>query len=157
MRLVVSFGAAALLALGGGAAWAEPATSSTVSSEVPVSGTVLNPCNGESVSWQGTAHFVVHQSVTSNGHDTLSDQVNFQGIQGQGSLGNAYRVANTADFELTTSGESAQREFTTTAAFLFVSQGPAPNFDSHTTYHVSFDAHGGPTATVIRIESSCQG
>ncbi|TMG42253.1 MAG: hypothetical protein E6H90_13985 [Chloroflexi bacterium] len=157
MRLVVSFGAATLLALGGGAAWAAPATSSTVGIEVPVSGTVLNPCNGESVSWQGTAHFVVHQTVTSNGHDTLSGHVNFQGIQGQDSLGNAYRVANTANFELTTSGESAQSEFTTTAAFLFVSQGAAPNFDSHTTYHVSFDANGEPTATVIRIESSCQG
>jgi len=118
MRLVVSFGAATLLALGGGAAWAAPDTSSTVSSEVPVSGTVLNPCNGESVSWQGTAHFVVHQTVTSNGHDTLSGHVNFQGIQGQDSLGNAYRVANTANFELTTSGESAQSEFTTTAAIL---------------------------------------
>ena len=48
-------------------------------------------------------------------------------------------------------------EFTTTAAFLFVSQGAAPNFDSQTTYHVTFDASGEPTATVLRIESSCQG
>ncbi len=157
MRLVVSVGAATLLAIGGGAASAAPDTSSTVSSEVPLSGTVLNPCNGESVSWQGTAHFVVHQTVTSNGYETLSGHVNFQGVQGQGSLGNAYQVPNTANFELTRSGESAQNEFTTTAAFLFVSQGAAPNFDSHTTYHVSFDANGEPTATVIRIESSCQG
>src|SRR5438132_5055173 len=87
MRLVVSFGAATLLALGGGAAWAAPDRSSTVNIEVPVSGTVLNPCNGESVSWQGTAHFVVHQTVTSNGYETLSGHVNFQGLQGQGSLG----------------------------------------------------------------------
>ena len=157
MRLVVSFGAATLLALGGGAAWAAPDTSSTVSSEVPVSGTVLNPCNGESVSWQGTAHFVVHQTVTSNGHETLSGHVNFQDIQGLGSLGSAYRVSNTANFELTTSAGSSQSEFTTTAAFLFVSQGSASNFDSHTTYHVTFDASGEPTATVLRIESNCQG
>src|SRR5438067_4470052 len=157
MRLVASFGAATLLALGGAAAWAAPDTSSTVGSEVPVSGTVLNPCNGESVSWQGTAHFVVHQTVTSNGYEILSGHVNFQGIQGQGSLGNAYRVSNTANFELTTSAGSSQSEFTTTAAFLFVSQGSASNFDSHTTYHVTFDASGEPTATVLRIESSCQG
>src|SRR5437667_8824601 len=157
MRLVVSFLGATMLALGGVTAWAAPATSSTASIELPVSGNVVNPCNGESVSWQGTAHFVVHQTVTSNGHETLSGHVNFQGVQGQGSLGNPYRVANTANFELTASGESAQNEFTTTAAFLFVSQGAAPNFDSHTTYHVSFDANGEPTATVIRIESSCQG
>ena len=157
MRLVVSFGAATLLALGGGAAWAAPATSSTVSIEMPVSGTVLNPCNGESVSWQGTAQFVVHQTVTSNGYETLSGHVNFQDIQGLGSLGNAYRVSNTANFELTRSAGSAQSEFTTTAAFLFVSQGAAPNFDSQTTYHVTFDASGEPTATVLRIENSCQG
>src|SRR5438067_12180328 len=129
MRLVVSFGAATLLALGGGAAWAAPATSSTVSIEMPVSGTVLNPCNGESVSWQGTAHFVVHQTLTSNGHDTLSGHVNLQGIQGHDSLGTAYRASNTANFELTASGESGQNEFTTTAALLSASAGAAPNVD----------------------------
>src|SRR5207249_10808193 len=128
MRLVVSFGAATLLALGGGAAWAAPDTSSTVSSEVPVSGTVLNPCNGESVAWQGTAHFVVHQTVTSNGRETLSGHVNFQGVQGEGSLGNTYQVTNTANFELTASGDSAANDFTTTAASLFVSEGAAPDF-----------------------------
>ncbi|TMD83456.1 MAG: hypothetical protein E6I74_05230 [Chloroflexi bacterium] len=157
MRLVVSFLAATGLALGGVAAWAAPATSSTSNIELPVSGSVVNPCTGESVAWQGTAHFVVHQTVTSNGRETLSGHVNFQGIQGQGSLGNTYQVTNTANFELTASGDSAQNEFTTTAAFLFVSQGPAPNFDSHTTYHVTFDASGQPTAVVTRNETSCQG
>jgi len=157
MRLVVSFLAATGLALGGVAAWAAPATSSTSNIELPVSGSVVNPCTGESVAWQGTAHFVVHQTVTSNGRETLSGHVNFQGIQGQGSLGNTYQVTNTANFELTASGDPAQNEFTTTAAFLFVSQGPAPNFDSHTTYHVTFDANGQPTAVVTRNETSCQG
>ena len=157
MRLVVSFLAATLLALGGVTAWAAPATSSTASSELPVSGNVVNPCNGESVAWQGTAHFVVHQTVTSNGRETLSGHVDFQGIQGEGSLGNTYQVTNTANFELTASGDSAPNDFTTTAAFLFVSEGAAPNFDSHTTFHVSFDANGQPTAVVSRIETSCQG
>src|SRR5439155_21642182 len=49
---------------------------------------------------------------------------------------------NTANYELTTSAGSAPREFPATAAFLFVSEGAAPNFDSHTTYHVTFDASG---------------
>src|SRR5438105_5689567 len=152
MRLAIPFVAASLLALGIGQAWAAPATSSTANYMLPVSGTVVNPCNGESVAWQGRAHFEV-QTVTSNGHETLAAHVNFQGIEGQGSLGNTYRVVNTANFELTKSGESAQSEFTTTAAFLFVSQGAAPNFVSQTTYHVTFDAAGQPTATVTRIES----
>ena len=143
MRLAIPFAAGLLLALGTGSASAA-ATSSTDDYMLPVSGTVVNPCNGESVAWQGTAHF-------GSGH------VNFQGIEGTGSLGNDYRVVNTANFELTRSGESAKNEFTTTAAFLFVSQGAPPNFVSHTTYHVTFDADGRPTATVTRIETDCRG
>src|SRR5438874_4299678 len=156
MRFAIPFVAAALLALGTGSAWAAPATSSTANYQLPVSGTIVNPCNGESVDWQGTAHFEMH-TVSSNGHETMSGHVNFQGIEGMGSLGNAYRVVNTANFELTKSGQSAQNEFTTTAAFLFVSQGAAPNFTSHTTYHVTFDADGRPTATVTRVETDCRG
>jgi len=144
MLLAIPFAAGLLLALGTSSASVAPEASSTASDVLPVSGTVVNPCNGENVTWQGTAHF-------GSGH------VNFQGIEGTGSLGNAYRVINTANFELTQSGESAQNEFTTTAAFLFVSQGAAPNFASHTTYHVTFDADGRPTATVTRVETDCRG
>src|SRR5438094_1698887 len=92
MRLVVAFLAATLLALGGVTAWAAPATSSTASSELPVSGNVVNPCNGETVAWQGTAHFVVHQTVTSKGRETLSGHVDFQGIQGEGASGIPIRL-----------------------------------------------------------------
>src|SRR2546421_926720 len=145
MRIAIPFTAAVLFALGTGSVWAAPAKSSTANFELPVSGTVVNPCNGESLAWQGTAHFEVH-AVSSNGHETISAHVNVQGIGGTGSFGNAYRVVNTANFELTKSGQSAENEMTTTAAFLFVSQGAAPNFASHTTYHVTFDADGRPTA-----------
>ena len=55
MRLVLPFAAAVLMALGGSPAWAAPATSSTATFELPLSGTVINPCNGETVAWQGTA------------------------------------------------------------------------------------------------------
>ena len=157
MRLGIPFVAAVFMALGGTAVWAAPATTSTSSYDIPMSGTVINPCNGETVTWQGTAHFVDHETVTSNGHQTLSGEVNFQGVEGQGSLGNTYRQVNTATFEMNRSGESAQKEFTGTAAFLFVSEGSAPNFAASTTYHVTFDASGQPTATVTRLETDCPG
>ncbi|HYT14180.1 MAG TPA: hypothetical protein VEL12_15445 [Candidatus Nitrosopolaris sp.] len=82
MRLAIPFLAAVLLALGTGSSWAAAATRSTANDQLQVSGTVVNPCNGESVAWQGMAHF-------ESGH------VNFQGIEGTGSLGNTYRVVNT--------------------------------------------------------------
>jgi hypothetical protein len=157
MRLVIPFVAAVLMAIGGTAAWAAPATTSTASYDIPMSGTVINPCNGETVTWQGTAHFVDHETVTSNGHQTLSGEVNFQGVEGQGSLGNTYRQLNTATYEMNRSGESAQSEFTGTAAFHFVSEGSAPNFAASTTYHITFDANGQPTATVTRLETDCPG
>jgi hypothetical protein len=156
MRLAIPI-AAVLLALAGNSASAAASTSTTDSSSLPVSGSVTNPCNGETVTWQGTAHFVVHQTATPSGHESLADHVNFQGIEGQGSLGNSYRDVNTADFEMNGSGESSQNELTTTATFRFVSEGPAPNFDASTTYHVAFDASGRPTASVTRIDADCRG
>ena len=157
MRLVLPFAATVLMALGGSPAWAAPATSSTATFELPLSSTVINPCNGETVAWQGTAHFAIHRTVTSTGRETLSGEVNFQGVSGQGSLGNAYRMVDTATFEMTPSGDRTPSEFTTTAAFLFVSQGPAPNFVARTTYHVTIDANGELTASVIEITSECRG
>jgi hypothetical protein len=145
------------MALGGHAAWAAPANTSTETATIPISGTVTNPCNGETVSWQGTAHFVSHQTVTSSGRDVLSGNVSFQGVEGQGDLGNTYRDINTVTYEMTRSADSPQNEFTTTATFLFVSRGSAPNFAAKTTYHITFDANGQPTATVIRTETDCRG
>src|SRR5438067_1469084 len=88
MLLAIPFAAGLLLAPGTSSASVAPEASSTASDVLPVSGTVVNPCNGENVTWQGTAHF-------GSGH------VNFQGIEGTGSLGNTYRVVNTANFEMT--------------------------------------------------------
>jgi hypothetical protein len=157
MRLAIPILAVGLMALGGTSAIAAPATTSTATSDIPLSGTVVNPCNGESVSWQGTAHFVTHQTVTSDGHNTLSGEVNFKGVEGQGSLGNVYRDVNTVSFQLNRSGDGAPDEVTTAAAFLFVSEGSAPNFEAYTTYHVTIDANGQPTATVVRIGTACRG
>jgi hypothetical protein len=157
MRLAIPFLAAGLLALGGTSALAAPATTSTASYDIPMSGTVVNPCNGESVAWSGTAHFVIHQTVTSDGHNTLTGEVNFQGVEGQGSLGNVYRDVNTSAFAFNRSGDGAPDESTVTAAFLFVSEGSAPNFEAYTTYHVTVDANGQPTATVVRIGTACRG
>jgi hypothetical protein len=157
MRVAIPILAAGLMALGGTSAMAAPATTSTTSYDIPMSGTVVNPCNGESVTWQGTAHFVEHQTVTSDGHETLYAHVNFQGVEGQGGLGNTYRNINTDTGEMNWSGESEQREFTSTGTFQFVSEGSAPNFDAYTTYHVTVDANGQPTATVIRIGTACRG
>lgn len=155
MRLFVPFLAAVLLALGSISASAAAQTS-TASYQLPLSGTVVNPCNGESVAWNGSAHFVVQQVISSSGHETLSGEVNFQGVQGDGSLGNTYRLINSVTTELNAAG-SAANEFTTTAAFRFVSEGSAPNFMAQTTYHMTFDANGTPTAVVVNIETSCQG
>jgi len=153
MRILLSIIAAVLAAAGSSPAWA--ATSSTVNLELPMSATVTNPCNGETIDWQGTAHFIVHE--TSAGREILVDHVNFQDVQGQGSFGNSYRMVNSATFEFTRSPDTSQGEFTATAVFLDVSQGSAPDFASQTTLHLTLDASGQPTASVVKTDTACRG
>jgi hypothetical protein len=157
MRLAIPLLAAGMMALGTVTANAEPATTSTNSYEIPISGSVENPCNGEPVFYQGRAHFVEHETVASDGHQTLTARVNFQGVEGQGSLGDTYRDINTATFEMTRSADWAPNAFTTSATFQFVSKGSAQNFEAYTTYHVTISANGQPTATVVRIGTACRG
>jgi hypothetical protein len=157
MRLLIGFFALLAFWLGAIPAWADGAQSSTATFDIPVSGTVTNPCNGEALVWQGTAHFVAHQTLTSDGRNTIVDVVTFQGVQGDGASGTIYRVINTATFESNSSAGSAQNEFTATGAFLWVSEGTAPNFESHVTVHMTLDAAGQPTADVAIVDASCRG
>ena len=154
MKLVIGLFAAMALA-GTIPAWADGATAATASYDVPMSGTVVNPCDGEAVAWEGSAHFVNHETITASGHETLVDAVTFQGIEGQGSLGNTYRVVNSGNFEF--NFDEAQNEFTVAGAFLFVSEGPAPNFVEHVAVHVTNPASGHPASEVFNDMTSCQG
>jgi hypothetical protein len=156
MRLMIAFFAAIAFWIGSIPAWAD-AQSSTNSFDLPVAGTVSNPCDGDLVVWQGTAHFVAHQTLSTNGTNTIVDSVAFQGVQGEGASGAIYRVINSGTLESSQSVSSLENEFTHTGAFLWVRQGPAPTFESHVTVHMTFDAAGEPTADVAVADTSCRG
>jgi hypothetical protein len=161
MRLAAPLLAGALMVAGAAAgsvsAWAAPATAETQDLEMPIlpGTTVVNPCNGEIVTLSGAMHLVTHETLTPDGHQTLIANLNFQDVEGQGDLGNTYRAIGNVGVEINSSGQNEQSETTAPQKLLWVSTGPAPNFESWVLLHGTTDANGQPTATVVTFEARC--
>ena len=133
-----------------------PAAAATfINTDIPISGTLPNPCNGENVTLSGVEHLqesmtpgpdpgTFHLDVHENAH-----------VAGFGDQGNTY-VANAEDsFEL---NGIVNAEESVLEKLSVISQGSAPNFEMraivHLTIHPDFTAI---TGFVDNFTSTCLG
>ena len=118
--------------------------------DIPVSGMVLNPCNGETVTFSGIDHFTF--IIDGTGGLILHDNVHVTAI---GSLGNSY-VGNTTDiFQEGDRGKPA--ESTDVSTMRLISNGSAPNFEMDQVIHVTVNPNGNVTADAGHFTSNCRG
>ena len=115
--------------------------------DIPVSGTVLDPCNGETVTFSGFDHitFIIDRTgfiVRDNMHVTGTD-----------SLGNSYE-GNTEDI-FNFGGQVGGQTFGT--SMTLISTGSAPNFEMVQLVHVTVNANGTVTADAGHFTSNCRG
>ena len=128
------------------------AVSQTEIIDVPVSGTIVNDCNGESVELTGTIRQVIHVTVTGNTYHSV-EHANATGITGMGLTTGARYVVSNSNVE--TFNSAMGSSFTFTNSFLAIGQGKAPNFVITEVLRVARDANGNVTRTTIRISTSC--
>ena len=127
------------------------ATASATQQEVPISGSVVNPCNDEIVTWSGVAHFVFN--TVSDGSGGFNAQLNIH-LTGTGDQGNRYVGEQTQHFSVHVQPGQVVTE---TSHFTGVSQGSAPNFKLDIVEHITVTPDGTLTATVDNVASSCAG
>ena len=116
--------------------------------DMPVSGTVLNPCNGETVTFSGIDHFTFIIDGTGL---ILRDNIHVTAI---GSLGNSYE-GNTED--INQFGDRVGAEGTTVSTIRLISTGSAPNFEMDQVVHVTVNPNGTVTADAGHFTSNCRG
>ena len=130
-------------------AWAAVQTNITV----PVSGTVINPCNGETLNFSGSAHFNSSVTLSGSGGFHLAQHDNIH-VTATGDQGNTY-VGNEEDsFEL---NGTVGIEETATDIFTEISRGSAPNFVQKAVFHVTVNPNGTVTAFVNDFTAQCRG
>ncbi len=133
------------------------ATTTTTNEEVPVSSSVVNPCNGDVVNYQGTLHVTNTLTTDSSGGFHLKTHTNFQDVSGTGvPSGLNYRVVTTRN-ETVNDSDSAQFETTVIQTIKAVSQTSAPNLFIHIVMHITVNANGQTTSTVTEVTAECRG
>lgn len=121
--------------------------------DIPISGTVFNPCNGETVTFNGVDHFVASVTLNASGgfQSVAKDNIH---VTATGDQGNRYE-GNQEDNFIFNGRFGIVQTFPTT--FSEISAGSAPNFEIHSLFHVTVNANGGVTAFVSTFTASCRG
>jgi hypothetical protein len=121
--------------------------------DIPVSGQVFNPCNGEIVTFSGVDHFTAHLTLTTSGGFHLGEHDNVH-VTATGDLGNSY-IGNQED-DLVLNGTVGVEE-TSPFSFAEIGQGSAPNFDEHEILHITVTPNGMVSAFFDHFTATCHG
>jgi hypothetical protein len=129
------------------------AASVIVNVDVPISGAVINPCNGETVTFSGVDHFTIHVTFDGAGgfHADSHDNIH---ITGTGSLGNSYE-GNQEDNNPFNAKVGLESTFGLT--FSEISKGSAPNFEVHILEHITVNPNGTVTVFFSNFTANCRG
>ncbi len=125
----------------------------------PINDTVTNPCNGDVVQLTGQGHVVMHFTFDNSGGIHIIDITNTMGpLQGVAILGGTiYKANQTVSSTINDNGQTPQFEFTFVMSEVLISQGPTPNFVTHTTVHATVSSNALVTAQVLNTKAECSG
>lgn len=124
-----------------------------VNMDIPISGAVVNPCNGENVAFSGIDHFSARLTLDGAGgvHADVHDNIH---VTAGGDQGNSY-VGNQEDHSSFNTRVGAEQ--TSTFSFSETSRGSAPNFDVYETAHITVNANGTMTVFFDHFRAVCRG
>jgi hypothetical protein len=121
--------------------------------DTPVSYTLVNSCNGETVSLSGTMHFDYHFQTDPSGN-TNYFVTSTSNLTGTGSSGVNYVVKDSTNYHTVTHGEASN--FTNMEKLKLISQGPTPNMMLRQQTHVVVDKSGNVKADTSNYKVDCK-
>jgi hypothetical protein len=137
-----------------------PATSSAAvvrNVQVPLSLTVFNPCNGDSIAVTGTIHLLASMTNDGGGGFHIAFMDNVSQVTGSGSVSGTTYHGVGGDWFTANVKPPFPVELTMTDVFGLISAGPSPNLVITDTFHITVNADGTLTANVARFSLSCNG
>jgi len=131
-----------------------PASAEVLSNQtVPISGTVVNACNGESVAFTGEEHLLFRLTLSQDGGIHLGFHQNAHAT-GEGLTTGAKYSLNFTEGGSVTSSFPPPFAFTVVSHQNFLGQGKVPNFLLHETLSIAVAANGDMFATVVNMSAT---
>ena len=121
--------------------------------DIPISGAMLNPCNGETLTYSGVDHSTARVVFDGAGgfHMTAHDNIH---LTATGDQGNSYE-GNQEDTNEVNGRVGVENTFVLTLSA--ISKGSAPNVEMHLLVHVTVNANGTVTSSVDHPAANCRG
>ena len=132
-----------------------PATVTDVHFDIPGPFGVFNPCNGESVTLDGTLGIDVHTVINGN---RVNESIHYSGhLEGTGDQGNSYILNFNENAHQNGSLVNGSLTINDVLSQNAISKGGAPNFNIKAYFKVTVNANG--TVTVLRSDFTveCRG
>jgi hypothetical protein len=127
-----------------------------LNTSAPFTALIGIPCAPDIAFVTGDLHALITQEVDSDGGVHLKSHFQPQGVSGVGLLTGAKYQATGVTQEHTNIHSSLAFEDTFVNNFRIIGQGPGNNLLVHTTIHITVDANGVVTATVLNSSVDCQ-
>lgn len=122
---------------------------------VPLSLSVINSCNGDTIDVSGPLHLLFTETINGNNFSSVSVN-NPQGVSGSDeTTGAKYQGTGVTTDVFSGSFTNGQFEATAVDRFDFIGQGSATNLVFHDTFHVTFNAAGNLTVAFDKLVASC--
>jgi hypothetical protein len=133
---------------------APAALGQAVTQDTPITNQIIvNECNGDTVTQNGTLHSEMMFSTNPNGmiHFSLNATAHMTGV---GVPSGANYVANDTT-HMETNARGFAQEHTNDTKIKLISQGPTPNMMDHATLHVVIDKNGVPKIQISKHKIQC--
>jgi hypothetical protein len=133
------------------------ATTTTTNENIPFTNSLLNPCNGDTVTFSGTLHIVNTLTTDAGGGTHLKTHTNYQDVTGAGvPSGITYRVGTVSN-EIINDSDGPQSNVTSISTVKLIAPGPALNAFLRIVMHITINADGQTTSTVQEVSAECRG
>jgi hypothetical protein len=155
--------AGTLSALGVGAVTAQ-AASPVVQETVPIQSvygsSVVDPCNGEVITWTGDVHLVASMTTDANGGAVFAGHLQFRDVHGTDPTGTRYTIPwDTNDVVVFAPSSpalgSTPNVETHVISLPIISDGPSPNFYDQGVLHYTVTPDGQIAVAFVRETTRC--
>ncbi len=155
LSLLIVFGAALIVTGTQSPAMAQ-ATNVTSTASFPVTYEAVS-CGGDTVTFSGKVHFLIHVTTDSNGTMHTVLETNTQSVKGVGATGAQY-TSNTTVHETLSDPQTVDGKlvYTSTAKYLVNGQGRDPDFMVRMVTHITVDADGNAVPDAPEFTIKCQ-
>jgi hypothetical protein len=140
---------------------ASPVTQETVPVQSVLGPAVVDPCNGQTITWTGNVHILGAMTTDANGGAVFSAHINFEDVKGTDLTGTDYTITLASNEKVVFAPSSPTLPVpnieTHVIRLNIISHGSTPNFYEDEVGHYTVTPDGQIAVSFDNVDMGCSG